>query len=241
MKLLSMLIVFSVLSCSNMKEDQVSVLERIKRDNILLVATTGDYPPFSFYNKKTAKYEGTDIDLAKALASKLGVKLKIVKTSWPTLMEDYQQNKFDIALSGISKTKERMKIALFSNGYVKYGKAPITRCENKKKFKSLKDIDKEGVKLIVNPGGTNDKFARSNIKNAQIILFEDNTSIFQEIIKGNADVMITDSVEVEHQVNLNKELCATTNKTFTRSEIAALLIHDIEWKKYIDSFLSENR
>ena len=228
-----------LLGCSLMNHKNAFVINDIKKNGILRVGTTGDYPPFSFYNKKTKKYEGTDIELAKKLAQKLDVKLKLVKTSWPTLMNDYLNQKFEIALSGISKTKERQKVAMFSEGYFVNGKMPITLCKNKAKYKTLSDIDKKGVKLIVNPGGTNDKFARTNIENAQIIQHEDNTSIFQEIINGKADLMITDSVEVKYQTKKHSALCATTQKSFTRTEIAALIAQDHEWQEYVNSFLSQ--
>ena len=53
--------------------------------------------------------------------------------------------------------------------------------------------------MIVNPGGTNERFARANIKDADITVFPDNTVIFDEIAKGNADLMMTDASETRYQ------------------------------------------
>ena len=79
------------------------------------------------------------------------------------------------------------------------GKTPITRCENVSRFQTVQDIDKPGVKAIVNPGGTNERFARGNLKAAEIVVFPDNTRIFEEIAAGKADLMMTDSSETRFQ------------------------------------------
>ena len=48
----------------------------------------------------------------------------------------------------------------------------------------MEDFDKPGVKAIVNPGGTNERFARGSLKQAEIVVFPDNTKIFDEIATG---------------------------------------------------------
>ena len=56
-------------------------------------------------------------------------------------------------------------------------------------------------------------------RNALVVLFEDNTAIFDEIVEGRADVMITDAIEVAFQTARNPELCpAMPGKTFTVSQ-----------------------
>ena len=48
------------------------------------------------------------------------------------------------------------------------GKTPIARCADKGKDETIADIDKPGMRVIVNPGGTNERFARANVKNAEV-------------------------------------------------------------------------
>lgn len=62
--------------------------------------------------------------------------------------------------------------------------------------------------MIVNPGGTNEAFAKANIHQATVITHSDNTTIFDKIVAGRADVMITDGSETEYQAKLHPELCA---------------------------------
>ena len=93
------------------------------------------------------------------------------------------------------------------------GKAPITKCENVAKFQTVADIDKPGVTVIENPGGSNERFARANFKQAKIVIFPDNVTIFDEILKGNADVMISESVGDDRPAEAAARDCARSTPT----------------------------
>ena len=86
---------------------------------MLRVGSTGDYKPFTFLNPETKEFEGIDIDMAKSLAKALGVKLEIVKTSWPTLLPDLVSGKYEMAMGGVSISLERQKKALFTIPYMR--------------------------------------------------------------------------------------------------------------------------
>ena len=133
--------------------------------------------------------------MAEALGKALGVKVEFVQTAWPQLMKDFEADNFDIAMGGVSITLDRQKKGLFSTPIMREGKTPIARCADKGKYETIADIDKPGTRVIVNPGGTNERFARANIKNAEIKVCNDNVTIFDEIAKGNADLMMTDASE----------------------------------------------
>jgi len=161
-----------------------------------------------------------------------------VKTSWPKLMDDFVE-KCDLGVGGISVTLDRQKRAYFSQPYMVNGKAPITKCENVQKFQTVADIDKPGVTVIENPGGSNERFARANFKQAKIVIYDDNTTIFDEILKGKADVMISESVETLVQQKLRPGLCAVNpDKPLQYGEMAWLLPRgDGAWKSWVDQWL----
>jgi len=147
--------------------------------------------------------------------------------------------KCDIAVGGISVTLDRQKRAFFTDPYMVNGKAPITKCENVAKFQTITDIDKPGVTVIENPGGSNERFARANFKQAKIVIFDDNTKIFDEILKGNADVMISESVETIAQQKLHPGLCAVNpTKPLQYGEMAYLLPRgDVVFKSWVDQWM----
>jgi len=218
-------------------QTQDSRLDAIQKSGVLRVCTPGDYKPFSLA-KPDAAWEGIDVDLVQSMAKALGVKADFVKTSWPKLMDDFVE-KCDLGVGGISVTLDRQKRAYFSQPYMVNGKAPITKCENVQKFQTVADIDKPGVTVIENPGGSNERFARANFKQAKIVIYDDNTTIFDEILKGKADVMISESVETLVQQKLRPGLCAVNpDKPLQYGEMAWLLPRgDGAWKSWVDQWL----
>jgi len=213
-------------------------LDDVIKAGVLRVCTPGDYKPFAF-QKPDGTFEGIDVDLMQSLATSLGVKVEWVKTSWSNLMADFTGGKCDIAVGGISVTLDRQKRAGFSNAYMVNGKTPIVRCADVSKYQSVADIDKPGVKVIANPGGSNERFAKTNFKNATVTIHSDNITIFDEVLKGNADVFVTESAEAIVQQRQKPGLCAVNpDKPLQYGEMAYLLPRgDIVTKDYIDQWL----
>ncbi|HEX7650249.1 MAG TPA: transporter substrate-binding domain-containing protein, partial [Noviherbaspirillum sp.] len=219
---------------------QANRLDDILARGVLRVGTTGDYKPFSYRANPASPFIGMDVELAAQLAKSLGVQLELVPTSWPGLMKDMAEDRFDIGMGGVSISLERQKKALYSIPYLRDGKTPITRCENQSRFQTLEQIDQPGVRVIVNPGGTNERFARAHIKHASITVYPDNVTIFDQIVAGKADLMITDAIEARLQQKLKPQLCAVHPEApFDFSEKAYLLPRDLFWKAYVDQWLHQ--
>ena len=224
----------------SLSQEATSILDKIIASKIIKVGTTGDFKPFSYQLDKNSNiFYGVDIELAKDLATSLGVEVQFIKTSWPTLLQDLADNKFDIGMSGITIKLARQQKALFSIPLLSSGKAAITRDENVRKFTSIEAINHPNVKVIVNPGGTNEAFAIANFPKATIIQNEDNLSIFQKIVDGVADVMVTDAVETLIQEMIHPELEAVNPEVpFNFFEMGYLLPRDYTLKAYIDQWLN---
>ena len=219
-------------------------LAQIMDTGRLRIGTTGDYAPFSIRTDTESDtstkpgFSGIDIQMAYNLARYLNVEAVFVSTTWPTLMADLEAGLFDIAMSGVSQTAQRETVAFFSHAYLTGGKTPIARCSDSHKFDSLKNIDQPGVRIIVNPGGTNERFVKNNIHNAQVEIYDDNRSIFSKIILGEADLMITDRIEVTHQSALHPELCAAMKSNLTYQEKAYLLPQDTKLQAIVNTWLA---
>lgn len=212
-------------------------LDQILATGEIRIGTTGDYAPFSF--RRDNELQGIDIDLGRDLAASLNVKPVFVRTSWPTLMQDLADNRFDVGMSGISRTLGRQESAFLSLPYHRGGKTPISRCEDVSKFDALDKIDSAQVRVIVNPGGTNQQFVHKHLAHADVRIFEDNRTIFDEIAEGRADVMITDAIEVTLKAREYPALCATLpEETFTYQEKAYLMPRDIALKEYVNTWIS---
>ncbi len=222
------------------EEPAASRLDAVLAAKVLRVGTTGDYRPFSYLNAETKTYEGIDIDMARSLAKALGVEVEFVQTAWPHLMDDLLAGKFDIAMGGISINFERQKKALFTIPVLVNGKAAAARCADVGKYQSLAAIDRAGVTVITNPGGTNERFDRANLKSATIAVYADNKTIWQQLLDDKANVMITDASETLLWQKEHPGICAIhPEHPFNFAEMAYLLPRDQLWKDFADQWLHQ--
>ncbi len=197
----------------------------------------GDGPTqYSF--KKSGERTGIDLDLSRSLGRFLGVSVAYVPTTWPTLMADLAEDRFDLAMSGISRTPEREARAFFSKPYALSGKTPIIRCADRDRLDTWEKIDQPATRVITNPGGSNERFARTHLKAAAIAVFPDNSKIFEQIAAGNADVMVTDSEEVKVATREHPSLCpAMPGKELEPVEKAVLMPKNAELRDAVDRWL----
>ncbi|HVE08564.1 MAG TPA: transporter substrate-binding domain-containing protein [Paraburkholderia sp.] len=214
-----------------------SRLDEIVARGSLRACTTGDYKPYSYY-RPDGQFEGIDIDMAESLAKSLGVKAQFVKTTWPNLMNDFVA-RCDVGVGGVSTTLERQKRAFFTVAYQVDGKTPIVRCDDVNKYQTVEQIDQPDTRVIFNPGGTNERYARQAFPHAKLTVYPDNVTVFKQILAGKADVMVTDASETLLQQKLNPGLCSVhPDKPFQYGEKAWLLPRgDVAFQQYVDQWL----
>ena len=208
----------------NLPEKQPTI-ERIVDRGTLLVGTTGDYRPLS-YREADGNYWGFGIEMAEKIAERIGVGIDYVQTSWPTLTADVQAEPqtFDLAMGGITITDTRKETMLMSDGYLVNGKTILCRSTEADRYQSLADLDKPEVRVMVNPGGLNEKFANENLTHATIIVYDKNEEIPNQVAEGHADVMITEITEAPWYVQNDPRLAAPLlNTPFTHGEIGVLM------------------
>ena len=215
-------------SCSNSDNataaPQGKVAEIQQRGSIL-VGTTGDYRPLSFC-ESDGTYWGFGIDMAREIAGRLGVAPEFRKTSWPTLTADVlaRPQLFDMAIGGITITDARRETMLMSDGYLANGKTILCRAAEADRYRSLADIDKPEVRVMVNPGGLNEKFANENLTHATVVVHQRNEEIPSLVAEGAADVMITEITEAPYYVQTDTRLAAPLlAEPFTHGEIGVLM------------------
>ena len=215
------------------------VLDAIRTRGTLRVGTTGDYKPFTFLEADGA-YHGADIRMAERLAAALGVRVEWVPTAWGRLNQDFADKRFDVAMGGVTILPARTRIGPFTPPTFVDGKRPIVRCVDKDRLTSVEAINQPGVRVVVNPGAANEAFARENFGRARLTVHGDNATVFDEVIAGRADVMVTDGIEVDHQAHLHPELCAAqVAQPFTRLEKAYWVQDDPELLAAVDAWLAQ--
>ena len=241
MKKTAMLLLSLLLCLAAVTASAAGRMDGIIQRGELRVGTTGDYKPMSYLDKETGNYEGFDTEAAAMLAEAMGVKVRFVPTTWPTLAQDTMDGKFDIAMCGITRTFAREKTMDMSKGYLLFGKTILVRKGDANKFRSVADLNQPSVRVMVNPGGTNEKFARANLPNASIIVHPQNAEIPGLVADGKADVMITETMEARRYVRDNARLAAPlVEEPFTKNQFGILMAKgDQDFLNFINFWMEE--
>ncbi|AVK61273.1 amino acid ABC transporter substrate-binding protein [Lactobacillus sp. CBA3605] len=108
----------------------------------LTVGLEGTFKPYSY--RKDGKLTGFEVDLARAVAKKMGVKVKFVPTKFDSLIAGLDVNKYDIVINNISQNKQREKKYLFSTPYI-YSKSQLAVKKSNKAIKKITDIKGQKV------------------------------------------------------------------------------------------------
>jgi len=109
------------------------------REGTLKVATEGTFSPFSYYNDKN-ELVGYDVDVARAVAEKLGLKIEFLTAPWDAVLAAFDAGKADAVFNQVSITDERKKKYEYSVPYtVVYGAIIVHKDNNDiKSFEDLK-------------------------------------------------------------------------------------------------------
>lgn len=94
-----------------------SDLASVKQAGVLRVATEGTYTPFSFHDPKTNALTGYDVEVAKAVADKLGVKVEYVETPWDAIFAGLAADRYDAVVNQVTKNPERAGLYGLSSTY----------------------------------------------------------------------------------------------------------------------------
>ena len=105
---------------SNTQTKAANRLEEIQQRGYIEVATEPYFAPNEFIDSSKSgdeQYVGSDIEMAKYIADKLGVELKIVPLEFAAVLSSVTEGKYDLAISALAYTPERAEAMNLSNGY----------------------------------------------------------------------------------------------------------------------------
>ena len=243
---LSAAVLLAVSGCAKKPEPLVaapppSTLDLVTQHGELRVCSTGDSRPFTFRDPG-GRWSGTDIELAADLASRLGVRLTLVPTTEPTMLDDLTAGHCDIVMSGVPVTLDRAARASYSQPYLTESKAAVVRCADVARFGILDQINKSGVRAAVTPGGPSEAFARDRLRATSVTPFPDIVAADQGIATSRADVMITDLGVARDQARLHPgQLCVPNQERPLVSDQKAYLLPrgDVVFQQYVDLWIRQ--
>ena len=197
-------IFFAVISFNNFAFAE-SRLQTILKNGEIRVGTTGDWNPMTVKDPATNEYIGFEIEIVKQLAKDMDVNLVIIPTEWKTLVNGIVSNKYDISTSASLSAKRALSTG-YTDSYFKLAPVPLTLKKNLNKFQNWDDINKQGVKVAVTLGTTQEIQAKEIFPNATLNIIESPARDFQEVLAGRSEVHITSNIEAATLVEQYPEM-----------------------------------
>jgi polar amino acid transport system substrate-binding protein len=184
--LFSFLVVLIALPASSQK-----VLSAILKKSEIRIGTTGNQPPFSM-KSKTGELIGYEVDLAKALAKTMGVKLTLVELPFAELLPALKSGKVDAVMSGMTMTPERNLQVLFAGPYTLSGKTILTRSALVNEFASATPGNEKKYKIVTLKGSTSADFVKDIMTKQELVTADSYNDAVAMLLSGKADAMVAD-------------------------------------------------
>jgi len=162
-------------------------LQDIKAAGVVRVAAFDANPPFGFTDPKTRQIVGLDVDYAKAIAERLGVKLQLVPTNPANRVPLLQSNKVDLVFANFTITEERAKQVNFSTPYFASGTQFLAA---KGTLKSAEQLS--SLRIGVDKGTTNEIQLRQQYPQATLVAYDDTPFAFTALRNGNVQAIAQD-------------------------------------------------
>lgn len=178
-------------SQKTVKPTPTPVLDGIMQKGELVVGTAASMPPLNM-TTKTGEIIGFEIDLAKMMASGMGVKLRLEPMEFSKLLPALESGKVDMVLSGMTITPARNLKVAFVGPYFISGKAFLTKIETIAKAKEAIEVNSPNVRLTGLRGSTSQYFVELVLPKVQFVPAKDYDEAVKLVIEGKVNAMIAD-------------------------------------------------
>jgi len=170
-------------------------LDDVKKKGEIVVGVLGTDEPNSFIDAKTREFVGYEVDLAKALAAKLGVKLRLKQLAVAARIPELQQGHVDLLAASLTHTKEREAVIEFSLTTFVTGQKVMV-----KKTSGITAVPQlAGKKVVTVKGGTQEPNIRKAVPNVDVVTFETGPQAFQALQQGKGLALVNDEVSLLDQ------------------------------------------
>jgi cystine transport system substrate-binding protein len=171
------------------------LLDTVKARGTLRIAMEGTYPPFNFKDAKTGQLAGYDVDVAKAVAAKLGLKPEFVTTEWSAILAGLAAGKYDLIVSQVGITAKREQAFDFSRPYTYSSPQLIVRRNDSAAYRTLGDL--KGKTVGVGQGSVFEQQARA-VPGIEVKSYPAAPENLQDLAFGRIDAALNDSLMVAY-------------------------------------------
>ena len=177
----------------------------------LIMSTNAAFPPYEMV-ADDGSFEGIDVEVAGAIAGKLGLELVVDDMDFDAALLAVQQNKSDIVMAGVTVTEDRQLIMNFSDSYATGVQVVIV------KEGSDVTLDNLGEKMIGTQRGTTGYiYTSGDYGDDHVTAYDNGASAVQALLNGQVDCVVIDSAPAEAFVAANAGLTILDTEYVTES------------------------
>lgn len=169
-------------------------------EGVLTMATNATFPPYEYYDGEDIV--GIDVEIAQAVADKLGLELKVEDMEFDSIVTAVQSGKADLGLAGMTVTEDRKRSVNFSDSYATGIQAVIVREDSD--IASVDDLEGKmiGVQLMT----TGDLYATDDYGEEFVEQYNKGADAVMSLTQGKVDAVIIDNEPAKNFVKANEGL-----------------------------------
>ncbi len=216
------LLAISVAACSKEAETGKYGLA----GDTLYVGVDDTYPPMEYVDEN-GELVGFDVDFAKALAEELGVAIEFKSTAWDGIFANLAAKQYDVIISSVSMTTDRMETMNFSTPYLANGQVIMVSPANADSINTPADL--AGLKVGVQFETTADIAATKQLEETdfELIQYDDMTVCLAAMEAGQIDCIVADMAVAIDAVAKNPEVFQISSAQLTNEPIAVAMNKDV--------------
>lgn len=195
--LMSAMLLLAMAACG----EQPQTPDDTQEPAVLHMATEGTFPPYEYYDN--GQLVGIDIEVAGAIAEKLGMKLEVVDIAFDSIVSGVQAGKYDMGMAGMTVNEERLEQVNFSDSYSTGIQVVIVKEGGK--VQSLDDMGAEGVIIGTQSGTTGFLFASDDFGDEKVKGFAKTTDAVEALKNGQVDCVMLDNEPAKALVAANPD------------------------------------
>lgn len=170
-------------------------LAQIKARGELQIGCEAAYVPFTY--RDAGKIVGYDVELADIFCKTLGVKPNFIDTAWAGVIPSLYAKKFDVIMSSMSYTKERLERVAFTIPYAEASQAMLVRAGDAGAIKGVTDLNGRSIAVkLGSPGQILQERIAANLKSAggagfkEVRVFDDHPSAYVALAQNRVDAVL---------------------------------------------------
>ena len=167
-------------------------LDDIKKKGVIVFGVLGTDEPNSFVDPKTRDLVGYEVDIAKAIAQKIGVKAEFKQLAVAARIPELQQGRVDVLAASLTHNKEREAQIDFSLTTFVTGQKVLVKTSS-----GIADIGQlAGKKVLTVKGGTQEPNIRKAVPNVDVVTFETTQQAFLALQQGKGVGYVNDEASI---------------------------------------------